>query len=360
MIKEQRVILLGVVCMRTDSEEEELNGLISEELDWAYIVGELVRHRIDGNFYCGLNSGQRAYIFPKIKAALRLLSDCYRAINTENLTFLQGLLEELDAEGIRAAGLKGVVFNTDIYDLGARKSNDIDLMVAEKDLKRLDAVMRRRGFIQSLDGGKTEASKKEKLIQIMNYHDLIPYFLRIDRPYMDAVKVDINFHFDEKDHDITEAIFDYGLQRYEGNGFAVRGLNKYTHLIQLCVHYFRETTNALWVNKVRDLDLYKIVDIENTIRKFTDEELVNWTGTVKRFELEKKCYLTLHYLNLFYNNERYEKIMRLIEPSDISYINRITGQGGKNIAVREKDFYEDTFNMKYGRCFSKTNKTEGK
>lgn len=353
MTKEQETILLGVICKRTEKEEERLGELVSGKLDWAYIVGELIRHRIDGNFYCGLKSEHRVYIFPKVKATLRLLSDCYKAINIENLTFLQSLFEELSAEGIRVAGLKGVVFNTGIYELGARKSNDIDLLVAEKDLKKFDSVMRKRGFIQSLDGGKTEASKKEKLVQIMNYHDLVPYFLRIDKPYMDAIKVDINFHFDEKEHDITEEVFEYGLKKYEGNGFVVQGLHKYTHLLQLCVHYFRETTNVLWVNKARDLDLYKIVDIENTIRSFTDGELLEWTKAVKKFKLENKCFLTLYYLNMFYSNERYVNIMKLIEPEDISYLNQITVKGQGEIILREEDFFEHTFNMNFGMDFSK-------
>lgn len=353
MTREQELILLGVICKRTEKEEKRLGELVLGKLDWAYIVGELIRHRIDGNFYHGLKSEQRAYIFPKVKAALRLLSDCYKAINTENLTFLQSLFEELSAEGIRAAGLKGVVFNTDIYGLGTRKSNDIDLLVAEKDLKKFDLVMRRRGFIQSLDGGKTEASKKEKLLQIMNYHDLVPYFLRIDKPYMDAIKVDVNFHFDEKEHDITEEILDYGLENYEGNGFVVRGLHKYTNLMQLCVHYYRETTDFLWVNKSRDLDLYKIVDIENTIRKFTDEELIEWTKAVKHFELEKKCFLTLYYLNLFYNNDRYGNVMKRIKPEDISYLTEIVIKGKDKVILREEDFFERTFDMNFESNFSK-------
>lgn len=353
MTKEQEIMLLGVLCKRTAEEEARLDELISSELDWAYIVGILVRHRIDGNFYCGISYEHKKFVFPKVSAAMKLLSNCYRAINIENLTFLQGLFEELSDSKIRAAGLKGVIFNTDIYNLGVRKSNDIDLMVGEKDLKSFDEIMRKNGFIQSLDGGHTEASRKEKMIQIMNYHDLVPYYKRVNKPYMDSIKVDINFHFDEKEHDITESVFDYGLKRYEGNGFIVQGLHKYTHLIHLCIHYFREATDSIWVNKSRDLDLYKIIDIENTVRQFTDYELTEWVRTVKTFEVEKKCYYTFYYLNIFYPNKRYEDIMKFIKPIETEFLDLITVRGKNEFYKRERNVFDDTFSMRYGKVFGK-------
>ena len=75
---------------------------------------------------------------------------------------------------------------------------------------------------------------------------------------MNKIKVDVNFHFDSKEHDITEEVLKYGIVEYKGNGFGVEGLDWKTHLLHLCVHYYREATGDIWKRNKRNLDLYKL------------------------------------------------------------------------------------------------------
>lgn len=51
MEKEIRIILLGCLCSRTVVEEQQLDNLLTEKIDWIWIVGQLLRHRLDGYFY---------------------------------------------------------------------------------------------------------------------------------------------------------------------------------------------------------------------------------------------------------------------------------------------------------------------
>lgn len=358
MRSEIALILLGCLAKRTEQEEDEFNALLSAEQDWAWITGQLIRHRVSGNFYVSMTKEQQGYIVQKVRQTFELLRGCYEACNRINMSFSQELIEKLNALDVRVAGLKGMIFNTTVYPLCARRSNDIDILVAEDDLVILDKVMREMGFIQSLDGGHTEAGKREKLIQRMNYHDLVPYFKRIDLPYMDCIKVDVNFHFDSKEHDITKAILDEGVQSYEGNGYRVQGLNWTTHLLHLCVHFYREASNSIWTSRVRDVDLYKLVDIENSLRVYCKEELLKWTETVKKFNLEESCYFTLHYLNEFYPSPVYQELMDKIKPNTTGFLNKITISGGKEVE-RTEDFMDRTFNMNYGRNFAKKDFSKG-
>lgn len=355
MKKEIDAILLGVLTNRTNDEEERFQELITNKLDWAWLTGQLIRHRVNGNFYCGMNNDQRKYIVGKVKQTFELLSDCYKACNVVNLTFVQELFEVLNENEITVAGLKGVIYNTSIYKLGARRSNDIDILIAEENLAAFDNIMREFGFIQSFDGGYTEASKKDKIIQIMNYHDLVPYFKRIDLPYMNSIKVDINFQFDSKEHEITKEILDEGIQIYEGNGFKVQGLKWNTHLSHLCVHFYREATNSLWTSKARDIDLYKLVDIENSFRQYTYEKMIEWVKTIEMYNLEKQCYYTLYYLNQFYPNKTYNKIMDMIELEDVTFLNEIVISGQNKVVKRKTDFSTQTFDMNYGQNFEESN-----
>lgn len=344
MKAENELILLGVKIRKDENESKRFDELIREELDWAYITGELIRHRIHGYFYSNLSTDQKKYLFPKIKVTFDLLCNIYGLCNKTGLEFFEQLVDETEAEGIVIAGLKGVVFNSSIYGLKERRSNDLDVLVAEEDLKTFDKVMKKMGFIQSNDGGKTEATRKDKLIQRMNYHDLVPYYKNIGLPYMNWLKVDVNFHFDSKEHDITRAILNEGTTDYCNNGYKIKGLKWTSHLMHLCIHFYREASNSIWTSNARDLDLYKLVDIENSFSQFTPEQLYEWCEKVKMYELERPCYFALYYLNLFYPKKLYEELLEKIKPQDVSYLSDISVKGGHN-EKRKKDFFEQTFNM---------------
>lgn len=330
MRTEEKVILLGVLSKRSEEEEAIFSESLTKKLDWAWIVGTLIRHRINGNFVQSLDEEHRKMINPKILSAFDLLSRMYEAINVQNLHMCEKIFVNAEMCNLKIAGLKGVVFNTSLYNLRTRMSNDIDILVAEKDIKQFDVMMRELGFIQSLDGGISEATRKEKLIQIMNYHDLVPFYKKVNEMCMDRIKVDVNFHFDSKEHDITEEIIKYGTVEYKGNGFCVEGLEWRTHLLHLCVHYYREATGEIWIKREKNIELYKLVDIENTLRKIDDNQLEYWYETVQQFNLQEVCYYTIYSLNEFFPSSRNREMML-----KLSY--------NYNVSTLDERIYQKTF-----------------
>ncbi len=344
MKDEIKLILLSVVSDKTEEEKLKIDELYSHKLDWAWIFGELIRHRLNGYFLTQLTAEQKKAIYYKALQSFEILSNYYFNYNNEILSYIEKLFIKFEQHDIIFAGLKGVIFNSSIYNLFVRKSNDIDILVCESDLKKIDALLREEGFIQSLDGGKTEASKRDKLIQIMNYHDLVPYYKYVGDYNL---KLDINFQFEGKNDEITKDILSFGTEIYTGNGYKIRGLNRYTHLCHLAVHFYRETTNTLWTDTHRDLEIYKLVDIENTIRTYSIDDLNKWIDTASKFKLEKQCYFMLHYLNKFYPNERYCRLMERITPENDNYLNEITIGTTDKKKDRVTDFLTDCFNMKY-------------
>lgn len=330
MTAEEKVILLGVLVKRSEEEEAVLAELLMKKLDWTWITGTLIRHRINGNFLQGIGKKNYKVINPKILSAFTLLSKMYKAINIQNLNMCEEIFLNAKKYNLKIAGLKGVVFNTSLYSLNTRMSNDIDILVSEKDIKKFDVMMRELGFIQSLDGGVSEATRKQKLIQIMNYHDLVPYYKSINEMCMNKIKVDVNFHFDSKEHDITEEVLKYGIVEYKGNGFGVEGLDWKTHLLHLCVHYYREATGDIWKRNKRNLDLYKLVDIENTFRTISDRQLEHWYETIRKFGLQGICYYTICRLNEFYPCSRYIDMMAMLSNEC-------------ETSALEKNVYQETF-----------------
>lgn len=343
---EEKIVLLGSVQRRTDVENEELIKLMEEKNDWGWIVGALLRHRLNGYFMIGMKDMIKNKIPKKTIKAFKMLCNIYEQSNIINLKLSEDLFQRLNNEKIPCAGLKGIIHNTSIYCLNMRISNDIDVLLCEKEYKKFDKVMKSMGFYQSADGGKTEASRKEKLIQVMNYHDLLPYYKKCDHWFMKQIEIDVNIHFDCKENDITEAILEEGITEYSANGYSTQGLIWPLHCLHLCSHYYREATNSIWYEDNRDIELYKIVDIENTFRVNNENVFEQMIKIAKKYNLINSMYYTLFYLNELYPNNRYKKILQGFDGIDINEIGKIRFPSGEKIDV-QKDFFDRTFQMIY-------------
>lgn len=349
---ENDVILLGVLKKRTQEEEERLSNIIkNNQIDWSYVAGQLVHHRLTGYFYNFIGQELMNFILPEFRSTMRLLVNAQKLLAQNLYTEIKPVLMELEKEHIRYAGLKGMVYGMTIYPMGSRRSNDCDILVVEEDLEKLDQILRGFGYIQSSDYGKTEATKKEKLIQRMNYHDLIPYFKNTDLVLQNYIKIDINFHIDSKDNDITKDIYELGTEIYEKDGYFIRGLNPVTHFLHLCIHFYREGSNTLWTCARRDVLLYKLVDIINTLRDMEYDQLLECIEVSKKFNLEKAVYFTLYYINQFYGDKICEKLISLLKVSDPEFINRIVVEGRERVLEREISFYDKAFDLKFNYDF---------
>ncbi len=352
---ENKLILLTCLQRRTENEENQIKQIISLKLDWGYIVGQLIHHRLSGYFISYLSENEKKYLYKEVNKQLSLIYKLNKYITMENMKFFSKIFEQFEKEGIKYAGLKGVIYNASMYEIGVRRSNDIDILVPETEIKNIDSILRNNGFIQSVNSNREEASKREKMIQRLKFHDLIPYYRNVDDsiliPYY---KMDINFRVDNTKEGLTKKFFDYGTNVYEGNGYSVRGLRWETHLLHLCIHFARETSNSVWVKDKRDCMLYKLVDIENTIRYLGKEKLKLWSEKVTQFECDEDIFITFFYLNKLYPNESYKQILEGVNV-DESIINKVKVLGTNDIISREKDYIDESFDLNYCIDFSKNN-----
>ncbi len=344
MKKEHELILKVVIKKKSKEDIAQINELLNESLDWCEIAGQVVNHRLGGYFYNGLTAEQRKAMPKEFEKLMQIVIKAQEAQLKERVEEFSRVANLLEENKVRYCGLKGIAFCADFYSLKDRRSNDVDILVHEDDLNKLDALLRSLGYLQSnlKNGVIEEATKKEKLIQRMNYHDLVPYVKELSNGIME---IDINFQFDSKDHEIDDEIFEYGTKMYSHNGVSVRGLPVYTHLLFLCIHFHREATNSLWVNNRSDVLLYKIVDIVNCIKAHEDEfDVKEWCELVEKFELEQKCYYTFATLSSFYSDKIIEDVVRKLKPKDISFMDEIFVEGENRTELRDVDFYNVAFN----------------
>lgn len=313
MEKEYKLILLSTLINKSSVENDEIDRILDNNVDWVEVAGILLNHRLGGYFYKGLTKEQLSKLPKELRKNLQMLIKG-QMVNQKNLDgYINELYETLENQGIRYAGLKGVFFGASIYPSGIRRSNDIDLLVLERDLQKLDFLMRKIGYVQSFlpEGRLVEATKKEKLIQRLNYHDLVPY---IKNTNDGIIEVDINFLFDGKDNQIDQLVFEKGTFVYRGENYSFRGLGIISNLAFLITHFFREATEELWIKNKRNFTLYKIVDIVNLIR-FYKKELVLYdvVNAIKELNLVPKTLFTFYTISRFFDVKLIKEYISITE-----------------------------------------------
>ncbi len=343
MEKEQELILKAVLIDKSEEQVREICTLLEQRLDWFFIGGVLLNHRLSGYFYNGLTKRQQEKLPGELRANLKLIVEAQKEKQKRLIPELKEVNQILTESGIRFAALKGAVFGACLYHMGDRRSNDIDLLVFEEDLDKLDTELRKAGFIQTnmSDGPIQEATKREKLIQRMNYHDLVPYLRKLDDDYL---ALDINFLFDGKENLIDREIHEYGTRLYQGEDYEILGLPVETNLAFLCAHFYREASNTIWTSGKRDVLLYKIVDIMNFIRKFRGEIAVpEWTALMRKLKLDQKCYLTFHALSEFYSDPFIDSVLAELDVPDDAFLKQIYDPQQKCNIERNGTFREAAF-----------------
>ena len=346
MNNEQKLILKGVLINKSEDEKKEIDDLLSQKLNWAMIGGILLNHRLGGYFYMHLSDAQRKKIPREMRKALELLVKAQKETHLELIAEQNKVTEELNKTEIRYAMLKGAFFSSDIYDIGARRSNDLDLLVYEEDLELLDEHMRKLGYIQSNlpDGKLIEATKREKIIQRMNYHDLVPYVKEISTGILE---LDINFLFDGKDNPIDKTVFEMGTKIYNGRNYTVKALNPYTNLAFLCSHFYREATNTIWTAGRRDIVLYKLVDIINYIRVYEKEiDMDEYINVAKKINMVEKTAFTFKILNEFYDSKFVDLFNEKADSKSIitdEFMNKIYDHKNKTTILRNETFFDAAF-----------------
>ncbi|MBS5620716.1 nucleotidyltransferase family protein [Eubacterium sp.] len=348
MTKEMELILNVTKIKKTEKENDKVNKLLLDtELDWIKIVGTLFFHRIAGYFYYGLSEMQLKKIPRDIRNALIIYKNGLAREQRKKYKEVLEVLKAMNISNVSYAALKGLAFSFSMYPFGIKQSNDFDLMVLEKDLDVLDKCLRERGYIQSyMNGGNfVEATKKEKLIQRMNYHDLVPYVKAIENGQQDEqklfVELDINFLIDSKKNLIDEDLYTNGMVEKEIKGGTAKTLKFDEHLLFLCIHFFREATNTLWTQGGNDIKLYKLIDINNLILENDKEfDVIKWCEKVNKYSLNQKCYYTMKVLNDFYKNKKYQKCLSILKPEKMDFMNQIYVEGENRIITREKTIYD--------------------
>lgn len=258
--------------------------------------------------------------------------------------YLSGILKEQD---IPYALLKGAFLIGDLYPMGYRTSNDVDILINEENISDMQKVLRDNGFIQGTykrGKGISAASRREIVESRMNYGETVPFVKLIDNH---PLQVDINFSVDYKPNAERTiiSIFLNDAIKVEREGYSFFTLEEKDFLIHLCLHLYKEATTYDWILAKRDLLLYKFSDINLLIHKYANKKYCEeLSERIKELGVEKECYYAFENTSVIFRelnqNLNFVWLKNSIKPKDLQFMQQIVYPREKKVFIHNMKFEE--------------------
>ena len=319
-------------------EEVSFNLAIGEKL-----IGGAILNRVVNIVYKNL---KRRHSLLDFETVFQLLYDANIAKAEFCKNNIANLCEIMETADFPFALLKGAYLITNIYETGDRISNDVDILVNEKNVGKCKKILNDNGFIQGWveDGLFIEASRNDIVMAKMNFGETIPFIKKTDNGF---VTVDVNFSLGykpmEDDSIITEMLDRIVIYPYRATNLVT--LEDKDFIIHLCLHLYKEATTSEWVFRRKDLNLYKFNDIYVLLVKYGSIEMYKELAKrVIHYGAEKECYFALCHTKEIYTKlgqmEGYEEMLDKIRPANLEYLRQIVNPVEKVVYEYNMDFLD--------------------
>jgi hypothetical protein len=271
MSPETEAALLWSIPRLRPAELDRLRELLYTRLDWTRVLGILATHRTMGVAWHNVLRhliGERGALVPTyLFKGLEVAYKGQAAIAREQIVSTLELLDALSAEGIPAVVLKGAGVARMAYpDLGMRVFNDNDVLVEHGRIADAGAVLHRLGYVQGswdYDAGTVRPARRADILKYpVSSHQTHPYQRPVDGPALECHRVDLHFSVDLTTSNRTDAVVGDLLRRRVTVGEPPLWTVDPTDMfVFCCVHFAREATHYGEVARLKDLVLYKLVDL---------------------------------------------------------------------------------------------------
>ncbi|MHB8062506.1 MAG: nucleotidyltransferase domain-containing protein [Ruminiclostridium sp.] len=335
MKREELTIELQLILMTAveveESQGERLKEIVEDNnLSWAEVIYQAVTHRTLNMLYYNL---KKYHLFgmcePEFKRLCESQWSVYGERNRFYLDRLSEIMKEFEKAKLVVPILKGNLLASVVYpEIEARVFNDLDLIMKLEDVNVLTKELEGLGYIQGeYDEEKqviAPSSRKVKLLQQMNSHEIQEFLKASDNKFAKIIEVDVN-------HDIlwkgncpykvdTRDLIGRAIP-IEFNGIKGYMLDYIDNIIQLSCHLYKEATLMIYIDGIKDLKIYKFADLYMYIDKFFDE--IDWNLLIERvkgYNLEKVVYYNFHYIELMFGQIIPSFVTDSLRPEDLTYL----------------------------------------
>ncbi|HEY5078722.1 MAG TPA: nucleotidyltransferase family protein [Opitutaceae bacterium] len=141
-------LLLSLLRHALGTDTERIHP---EQIDWRLFTTCVDRHRVGSFLHSRLPVGSRDLLPDAILAQLRRAAESDRKRALARVVELLRVARLFSDSGIPVTSVKGPLLALSLYgELGQRHAGDIDLLVAQRDVERADALLRAHGYRRKL------------------------------------------------------------------------------------------------------------------------------------------------------------------------------------------------------------------
>lgn len=351
---ERQLVLMSAVVVE-ESQSEKLKKIVeNEDLNWAEVIYQAITHRTLNMLYYNLDKyGLFSLREPEFKRLCKSQWNVYGQRNKFYLDRLAEIMEKFDKANLVVPILKGNLLASIVYPaIEARIFNDLDLIMQLDDVNVLTKELESMGYIQGEYDEKTnvitESSRKVKILQQINSHEIQEFLKNSDNEFAKVIEVDVN-------HDIlwkgncpykvdTRDLIKRAVP-IEINGVKAYMLDYIDNIIQLSCHLYKEATLMIYIDGIKDLKIYKFSDLYMYIKKFFDK--IDWNlliERVKSYNLDKVVYYNFYYIELMFGEIIPSFVSDTLKPGDLTYLDEYAIES-QEPSIWQFDFFTRLFDV---------------
>ncbi|MFI9382473.1 nucleotidyltransferase family protein [Kutzneria sp. NPDC052558] len=322
------VLLLALPDPRPD-EVDAMLTLLDAPLDWNQVLGMLTMHRVLGVAWQNVlrhaiqhRQTLRSAYFLK---SLGVTAGGQRQMAQEQAIRTAHVQETLARAGVRSAVLKGAAVAAMAYpDAGMRAFHDNDILVDRDRLPDATAALREDGYTQGswdyATGTVRPAARRQVLHMAAHSHQTYTYMKPTpEASLLECHRLDMHFSIDlmtgNRSDEAVSALLD---ARTDLGGLSV--ISPTDMLVFTCLHLAREARQRHEVLALKDLVLYKLVDI---LALLTLDDFAELTARAGRLGFAREVYFGLHYTDAVFPGRVPPALLDQLRPDDLAYLDEV-------------------------------------
>jgi hypothetical protein len=331
---EARLLLVLASPRWTPEIDAAARKLIADhdDLDWAYLFDQALRQQVLS--LVGRNiTHHRLWQLPTDHYRIPhpwVYSAAYEANTRRNrslFTEFARIFRALDRSGVRYAVRKGPVLCANVYDdPGIRRMSDLDVLIERDSLPQAAKVLIDLGYAQgtlSMEGTRViPYERSTELFWGMHLNNALPFKKPTTDPEVDVFDVDLCLDLFQRR---SAGSVDIGLVLERAVPQLICGTESYAlspldHLMDVCLHLYKEACSYLSIERGRDINLMRFLDVAESVRVSSHELLDQLVDHATELNGVRELYFALHYAAILYADSIPSDLLDRLAPADLSYL----------------------------------------
>lgn len=311
------------------------------EMDWSYFLDQALRHHVVP--LVGRNLQYSRVWQPQEDGVLIpypwIYSAAYEANSRRNRALFgefRRIFHDLRGAGVRHAVRKGPVLCHAVYeDAGTRRMADLDLLIEEESFPEVRRVLTELGYAQGLQSANgaviTPYARATRAFWSMHLTNKLPFKKPTSDPDVDFFEVDLCLNlFQRKSRGAadTRTLLDRSVP-LRMCGTDARVLAPADHLLDVCLHLYKEATSHLSIERGKDITLQRFLDVAEAVRLMDGGAAKEFTALAAQSGAEREVYFALAFARRLYPDAVPESLAESLRPDDLGYLDEYGELDGK-------------------------------